>query len=78
MFVTTYTQYLAANVRNLRSKGLSFREISQTLGIGPPKGTISGWRKGIKLPESYIRKVQLELEALADLIYNELEFGPVV
>ena len=41
----------------LRKKGLTFQEISETLKISLPKSTISTWCKGVKLPESYPNKV---------------------
>lgn len=47
------------NVRRLRRKGLTYKEINRDLKIEKPKSTLSYWCKGVELPKGYGRKIRL-------------------
>lgn len=44
--------------RRLRAKGKTYAEINSTLKTNIPKGTLSGWCKGVKLPEWYRGRIE--------------------
>lgn len=43
--------------RRLRSRGKTYSEIMNTLGIKLPKSTMAEWCRGVKLPDSYWNKL---------------------
>lgn len=45
-------------VKNLRSKGLTYSEIKEKVGKNIPKSTLSNWCRGVKLPSFYKEKVR--------------------
>lgn len=44
--------------RRLRAKGKTYSEINSILKIDIPKGTLSGWCKGVELPSWYKDKIE--------------------
>ena len=60
-----YNEILIQKARELRFKGLTYREIRSALNLAIPKGTLNSWFKDIILPESYYNKIsQLNMEHL--------------
>ncbi len=49
---------LREKVRKLRSKGKTYSEIKEVLGIAVPKSTLSNWCKNIILPSWYVAKIR--------------------
>ncbi len=52
----------------LRLKGFQYREIQETLGVAVPKGTLSGWFKGVVLDDA--AKARLERVKISPLALN--------
>jgi len=48
---------LKNSVRNFRSKGKTYSEILSIIGTDIPKSTIAEWCKGVRLPDSYWKKL---------------------
>jgi hypothetical protein len=53
-----YDTGLINKVRELRSTGNTYSEIFKALNVKVPKGTISGWCRGIKMPFLYKGKIE--------------------
>ena len=49
---------LREKVRKLRSRGKTYTEIQQALGISLPKSTLSDWCQGVILPDWYTAKIR--------------------
>jgi len=43
--------------RVLRAKGKTYTEINNILGLDVPKGTMASWCQGVKLPDSYWKRL---------------------
>lgn len=54
----TYPLALKTQVRSLRSRGLTYREICTRLNCHIPKGTLSSWVKNVQLPKGYYQKIE--------------------
>lgn len=53
-----YNYNVREKIKSLRSKGLTYKEITEKIGMSVPKSTISHWCKNVKLPRFYAQKVE--------------------
>ena len=69
-----WTCELREKARGLRREGKLYKEIHSELGVCIPKGTLSGWCRGIKIPDSIqTEHSRLNLSRLADARKKALE-----